>query len=466
MVLSVILMVIILALLVSGYWLNSDFEVERQGMLQVSSIPTGANVEVDGDAPWYQRTNTSKVLSSGEHTVKLEKSGYDTWEKTVNISEGLLYRLHYPRLFLLEREKSSVYDMSKADFITISPDRTKLLAVENSETWLRLSLDREDLSPKRYSLENVTSALDSETGTFNGKILSADWDQNSDHILMKIEYGEASEWVLLNVNNFAESVNLSKTLGDFSEIKIFDNSASTLLAVRGGNLYKIDVSTKKLSAPLVKNVVSYDHYGSEIIYSTASGIGLMKINDTEPKILVSSAAKTGESSETDANFAAEEAAGEAAEASTDSLPLPPARVFISRFYEDKYLTFVKDGLVSVYKYDNLEKVYAGELSFIPSKIKVGHDGEFITFVKDTNIATLDMESLKIREWVLDDTNYGWLDNDMIYTVADGELIVYDFDGLNRRALSSDVSPSYPVTISNNKWLYYIGNKKLIRETIN
>ena len=65
MVITVIVTVVILALLVSGYWLNSNFELERQGMLQINSIPTGASVEVDGDAPWFQRTNTSKVLSSG-----------------------------------------------------------------------------------------------------------------------------------------------------------------------------------------------------------------------------------------------------------------------------------------------------------------------------------------------------------------------------------------------------------------
>ena len=50
MVAAVIITVIILAFLVSGYWLNSNFEVERGGMLQVSSLPTGANVEIDGQA--------------------------------------------------------------------------------------------------------------------------------------------------------------------------------------------------------------------------------------------------------------------------------------------------------------------------------------------------------------------------------------------------------------------------------
>ena len=35
MVLAVVSMVIVLALVVSGYWINSDLKVERQGMLQI-----------------------------------------------------------------------------------------------------------------------------------------------------------------------------------------------------------------------------------------------------------------------------------------------------------------------------------------------------------------------------------------------------------------------------------------------
>ena len=100
MVLAVIITVIVLAFVVSGYWLNSDFKIERQGLLQISSFPTGADVEIDGSVSWLQKTNTSKVLSSGEHTVALSKENYDSWSKTINISEGLLYRINYPRLFL------------------------------------------------------------------------------------------------------------------------------------------------------------------------------------------------------------------------------------------------------------------------------------------------------------------------------------------------------------------------------
>ena len=47
MVIAVILMVTILAFIVSGYWVGSDFKIERQGLLQVASVQTGANVEID-----------------------------------------------------------------------------------------------------------------------------------------------------------------------------------------------------------------------------------------------------------------------------------------------------------------------------------------------------------------------------------------------------------------------------------
>ena len=112
MVLTVITTVVILAFVVSGYWINSDFEVERQGMLQIYSTPTGAYVDIDGKtSSWLQRTNTSKVLAAGEHTITLVKEGYDSWSKSINIKEGLLYRLHYPRLFLQDRKKETIHDI-------------------------------------------------------------------------------------------------------------------------------------------------------------------------------------------------------------------------------------------------------------------------------------------------------------------------------------------------------------------
>ena len=61
MVIAIAGMVSILALVVSGYWLNSDLKIERQGMLQIFATPTGVDVEIDGETPGLQRGNTSRI---------------------------------------------------------------------------------------------------------------------------------------------------------------------------------------------------------------------------------------------------------------------------------------------------------------------------------------------------------------------------------------------------------------------
>ena len=71
--------------------------------------------------------------------------------------------------------------------------------------------------------------------------------------------------------------------------------------------------------------------------------------------------------------------------------------------------------------------------------------------------------MTIHNWDTGSTNYGWIDNYMAYSVDNGVLSVYDFDGLNHRELANNVSSHFPVTITSDKWLYYFSDGKLLRE---
>ena len=436
MVLAVAAMVIVLALVVSGYWINANFEVERQGMLQVHSVPTGASVEVDGDAPWFQRTNTSKILTSGEHKITLTKDGYDSWSKTINISEGLLYRLHYPRLFLRERDREEIYDATLSASATVSPNRRLILLLNNTTTWTLLNIDSDNPKPTTINIANLfssTSLADGATnGLFVGDIISAEWDQANEHILFKVKNNTSTEWVLLDVKNPINSVNITREFAaDFDNIKIFDNSADNLLSLRNGNLHKINIPSRQISAILVEGVQSYDFYESELVFSSEESISSLKLGDNTPVIL-----KKIES---------------------------PARVLVSKFYENNYIFIVEGNTLSVYQKENLEEVLTATLRFIPDKIKVGYGGEFIVMNSGSNFSTLDMESMTIHNWDTGSTNYGWIDNYMAYSVDNGVLSVYDFDGLNHRELANNVSSHFPVTITSDKWLYYFSDGKLLRE---
>ena len=442
MVLAVIAMVSVLALIVSGYWLNSDFEVERQGMVQVSSTPTGADLDIDGTSSWLQRTNTSRVVSSGEHTITISKEGYDSWSKTINVSEGLLYRLHYPRLFLQDRTAENVLDVKGATFASVSPDHDKLLLIGDTTEWQIINLKDDTLKPKKINLAkylpSVSLAENANTGLFAGKILTADWDRDNRHILLKIQDEGTFEWVLVDVENPSSSLNVSKEFGaNFDAIEILDNSSSNLLAIQNGNLHKIDVPGKLISAILAENVIDYDHYENEIVFVSKNeakySINLFKLGDNETTKL-----------------------------KTFSEPL---KVVLSKFYDEMYITTLQNNQLSLYKKVDFNHIQDYELSFSPDNIKVGHNGEFIAMHSGNQLATLDMETYSVREWHTDGENFGWLDNDMVYSVAQGELFVYDFDGLNRRMLAKNVSSYFPVTITDNKWLYYFSDGSLVRELI-
>lgn len=443
MVLAVIVMVGALALLVSGYWINADFKVERQGMLQVASLPTGADLDVDGESSWLQRTNTSKVVAAGEHNVTISKDGYDTWTKKINVSEGLLYRLHYPRLFWQERKSEKVYNASNYTMATISPDRDTLLLINGTTEWATVNLENDKIEPKKINIAsyfNSTSLAEgASVGLFTGKIVDADWDRDGNHILFQVESESGPEWTLIDVHNPKNSLNLTKKFGsNFSKIEILNNSSSSLLAVQDHNLHKIDVSGQSVSAVLVESIVSFDHFENEIVFvanpkPNSYKAGIFKLGDNKTHEL---------------------------EKLTE-----PAKIVISKFYDDMFITVMRGEKISLHKKDDFTVVKEFTASFAPKEIEVGHNGEFIIMNDGNRIATLDMESNSLREWQVDGETFGWLDNDMIYAVADGELFVYDFDGYNCRALAKNASDHFPAAITKDKWLYYFSDDNLIREQI-
>ena len=429
MVVTVIITVTVLAFVVSGYWLNADFKVERQGMLQINSVPTGATVAVDGDSPWFQRTNTSKILSSGKHEVVLSKEGYDTWSKTVDIKEGLLYRLNYPHLFLENRTKESVYDTTTTTFATVSPNRKLLLLANNTTSWTLINLDSETIKP---TIVDVSKVFPSTTSLFNGEILSASWDSANEHVLFKLQKEGSVGWVLLDVRDPSKSLDLTREFAtSFIDVKIMDHSADNLLAIRDGNLHKIDVGARQITAVLVEGILDYDFYDSEIIYATKDQVSLLKLGQESP--LVIKEIENG------------------------------ARVLISKFYDDKYFYIIEGEEITVYQKSDSQELMNAEIGFVPQELKIGYDGDFVSMNTGSNFATLDMESMQITKWQTCSDNFGWLNGYMVYAINDGELSVYDFDGLNHRTLSSNVSNHFPVVITSEKWLYYFSDDELVRE---
>lgn len=475
MTLTVIVTVIALVFVVSGYWLNSDFEIERQGLLQISSVPTGADVTIDGDTSWMQRTNTSKVLKSGEHIVTLTKEGYDSWSKTIDITEGLLYRVRYPRLFLKDRQKESVLSEPGTTLASVSPSNNTMLLINETTKWNLASLDVEPIKTKLLDVSQLFQSTDGNVLTT--KITSLAWSGDNSHVLVRADNDVTMEWVLIDINKPENSLNLTKLFGaSFEKIAIMDNSATNLVAIREGNLHKINTASKSISAVLSSNVMNFDHYRDTVILSRQKSRNQTRSEATDSTNFSDSTEVESTTQElNDPSELDEQTTGLYEIVSLDLSSekttiikdeLSPVMVNISRFYDDIIITTIIDNQVSLYKKEDFdEPFHQFKLSFSPNIIKNSHDSEFIVISNGPQIASVDMEANILLEWSTDGSTYGWLQDDMLYSVNEGKLYVYDADGLNRRNLAENVSSHFPVVITKNKWLYYFSDGSLIREAI-
>ena len=450
MVIAVIVTVLILGFVVSGYWLNSDFKIERQGLLQIYSMPTGADIEIDNSpSSWLQRTNTSKTLSAGEHTIKLSKEGYDTWSRTINVTEGLLYRLHYPRLFLKNRSHETAFE-SSANFASITPDRNTILLANNTTEWQLFNLDSDSVKPMTLNLSEIlpfaSRATDATTGLFAGSITSSKWANDNEHLLIKIESNGETNWLLLNVKNPNSSINLTKEFNaNFSNLEISDQSANYLLGVIDNNLRRIDVQAKQISSILVPDLISFDYRNQDVVFCAKTDAKEIISSDNASPYYIG-ILKLGNSEVTKLKDVME-----------------PVKMVTIKFYDDEYIGVVTNTAITLYLKKDFEEKQSFPLSFQPEKIKASQDGDVITAYTGGQLAVLDMEAMSLTEWSTGTDSFNWLDNSMIYAVKDGNLEVYDFNGLNHRTLASNVSAHFPITITSDKYLYYFRDGSIIRE---
>lgn len=99
----------------SGYRLNPNKRVvERNGTMIIDSLPSRATVYLN-DQLLNERTETTlQQVAPGSYTVKLEKAGYHTWQKRLEVKPELVTYINNARLWkkstplLLERTSANL----------------------------------------------------------------------------------------------------------------------------------------------------------------------------------------------------------------------------------------------------------------------------------------------------------------------------------------------------------------------
>lgn len=485
MVLSVIAIVVVSTFAAMGFMISSNGGIEQSGLMQLHSLPTGATVKIDGSTI-FSRTNLSRTLSSGEHSVELSREGYDTWQKTVKINPGVLLRVYYPRLFLQDRTAEAVRNLTtngNLEFYSPSSNRNYILYAEKgSSEWQLVDIRGDELKVTPLDLSGILPGMLEETSKsttknnpetheykFHGTIDEIKWSTNEEHVLVKVTYEDKSEWILLHLKDLARSLNITRTfgLGD-TQLMMIDSSASQLFMLENHQLRRIDTSGEVMSRVLLENVIDFTSYDHNVVYVTENPsthkrqIGVYRDNEKGGTII--------------------------ADVPEDA----KVQIALSYYYDEDYIAYLLDdkitvlyGKIPAYEEDGADisdlktLVEDTTYSIVPENFSVSPEGEYLLAQKDTRLVVMDLDMGDIFEYDAPNSNVKWLDSSMLYTVQDQQIIVWDFDGTNQRNLSENIKTvnnktpkilNRPVVVTaNNRWMYYLveGDKftALTREKI-
>ncbi len=491
MVLSVIAIVVVSTLAAMGFVISSNGTIEQSGLMQLHSLPTGASVKIDGNAI-FPRTNLSRTLSAGEHSLEIYRDGYDTWSNTIKVYSGVLLRIYYPRLFLQNRTPETVSDLAtlnNLEFYSPSNGRNYILFAEKgSSDWQLLDIRGDEVKTTILDLSGIlpgmqedkaakqtaNNAITTYTYKFHGTIDEIKWSGNEENVLVKVTYEDKSDWVLVHLRDLTRSLNLTQTfgLGD-TQLEMIDSAANQLYALEKHQLRRINTVDGVMSRVLLNNIESFASYGANVVYLSKDeqgrSIGVYRDDDKGGTIIA-----------------------------TQVPDNTKVQLAISNYYSEDYVIYALDqkvqilyGKVPSYSENGADLstlkplVESLQLSELPNNFTVSPDGEYIVARKDQKYMVIDLDMGDLYEYEAPAAALKWFDSSMMYAVKDDEIIVWDFDGTNQRNLaksvimpevkndassSSDsdidsdaekrtqkVNNSPVVVTGNNRWMYYLTN---------
>lgn len=446
MLIIIVLTVVILTFVVMGYHLNEDGKLEQSGLVQVESTPDGAAVIIDGEV-LPNKTDTNKILKEGEHTVKIEKDGYTSWQKTVSAHPGFLTKLSYPRLYKLDRKAEAVYTFETApDIFLTSPNRDVILTANNNSPKLQLlNINSSSIRPAEIDLTKLL--MDS-----TGEKTVLEWNKNSSRLILKFTKNDTPHFAVVDLEYPDRSLDLTSSFDvQISDLHFLNDYGDRLFILENDHLRIISIADKQISGILVEDVKTFSNLGDKVLLVT----------------------KTNQLSLYDA-------------ISKSNLPLftssaevvkPLLSEYIGRFT----VALAEDNNITVYRGDlptektvNKEKPL-GEpigkytLDFgTPQNFFMQAKNQIIVSQSDVNFAVFDLENYSKSAFSLPVDLTFWPDEYTIGLVSDGVLSVYDFDGTNCIDLGK-AEPGFPASISrDNDYLYLIRKTEkleLIRENI-
>lgn len=418
-----------------GYGRGKNGQIVLNGLVYVSSQPNPATITLNGK-PVKSQTNTRLLLPSGRYSLQLSRPGYRNWQRNFTVDGGDVQHFDYPLLFpnTLTTDPVGGAYASAPGLATQSPDQRWLLIEQaGSQT----DFDLYDLKNPAKAPTSVSLPASLLTSGKSQSWQVVEWSNDNQHVLLAHLHDGASEFVVLDRQNPAQSLNLNKIFGQ-------NPTAVSLNDKKYDQYYLYDAVQQTLEtasrttqpAAYLEHVLGYKSYSSNtVLYATSAGSA-----DGKTAIDLQVGTKNYHIRDIPA-------------ASTYPLDLTQYRgklyVIVASPAENKVFMYKDPAGQLDATPDRPAAAMRALLINQPGFVSFSANTQFVMAESGSALSVYDLENARNYRYTLSapldapQTHAFWMDGDRLVYVSGGKLQVADYDNANRQTLMP-ASPNYQV----------------------
>lgn len=242
--------------------------VIQNGLLFVDSAPDSAKIIING-VEQKSKTNTRLALPEGKYNIEVQKDGYRSWYRSFDILGGSVERFAYPMLLPQELNPVTLQNFSVEPSLALqSPDRRWVLVPSTSDLTALTQYDLNSLNDKKPVSKTISFSPNLFSKAMGEHIYEAvEWSTDNNNVLLKHTFKGGSEFIILNRDKPAQSINLNQFLGVTPDKVVLRDKRFDQLYLyfnRGGQVHSVDLKTKQIT-PILTGVISFKSHGEDII---------------------------------------------------------------------------------------------------------------------------------------------------------------------------------------------------------
>lgn len=261
-----------------GYRVNlAEKTIVQTGGISLTPRPIGVTVFLDGkkrdETSFLFRDSVFRNILPRTYNIRVEKEGYQSWEKFLVVEEGKVTQVKNLRLF---PQKPQAAEFAKDfSFVSIAPNAQYALIVKNNKNMKRNELilqkitgDSSQETPLEITFDNITQVL---------------WSESFESALIKTKAGGVTALYTLSIKNPANILSWNKILQKAypralqSGVKLYASDMPDKLIVlqdktQSQRTMSIITLDGKVAQDIAQNITGYTMAKQNIFYLNTEGL--------------------------------------------------------------------------------------------------------------------------------------------------------------------------------------------------